>query len=507
MVVAGSARRPDRLRVVVTATAAATAAGLRGRVRRAHPAEVLLAVAIVVWIVTFAILVVHRHERFWSIDFDMGIHDQAIWLLAHGRGFITVRGLQVFGHHFTPDYLLFAPAYWLGAGPDFLNVLQVVALAAGAVPIYLLARARDLGAWSAAALAAAFLLHPALQFIGWELFHPEAIAITPLLCAYLCSVRRSWGWFAFWSVLALSCKEDVALVVVVLGLIIAVRGDRRVGLATAGCALAWFVVVALIAMPAINGGTTHAAGFLSGVGGSPGGIAETAVRDPGKILGRVFSSETGDFAWRLLVPFGFAPLLAPLVLALGLPQFLVDALSDVPWMRVITFHYAALPLTALAIGMVEGVALLARRFGRPARIVAPAVVLAGALFGTLAWGPSPVSAEYDGGWWPPATDTRLEAKQAAIDAVPPDADVSASYTLVPHLTHRAEIYSFPNPWRVVNWGVPGTPTRSPGRVDWLVIDRLVHGPADLALLEEILGSGAWTVVRDEQAIVVARRSG
>ena len=29
-----------------------------------------------------------------------------------------------------------------------------------------------------------------------ELFHPEVIAITPLLCAYYCSVRKRWGWFA-----------------------------------------------------------------------------------------------------------------------------------------------------------------------------------------------------------------------------------------------------------------------------------------------------------------------
>src|SRR5262245_44525610 len=93
-----------------------------------HPAVLALAAFAATWIVTFGVLVVRRHHGFWDVDFDMGIQDQSIWLLAHGRGFMTVRGLQVFGHHATPAYYLLVPAYWLGAGPDVLNVFQVVVL-------------------------------------------------------------------------------------------------------------------------------------------------------------------------------------------------------------------------------------------------------------------------------------------------------------------------------------------------------------------------------------------
>jgi uncharacterized membrane protein len=485
-------------------TPSAPTPGWSRRVRSAHPAAFVLGAAVVVWIATFAFLVVRRHDRFWDVDFDMGIHDQALWLLARGRGFVTVRGLQAFGHHATPGYFLLAPASWLGAGPNFLNVVQVTVLALGAFPVYLIARARGLAPWASAALGTAFLLHPALQFFGWELFHPELIAITPLLCAYLCATRKSWRWFAVWVVLAVAWKEDVALAVIVLGVIIAWRGDRRVGLTTAGLALVWFVAVTLVVMPAINGGALQSEGIYTGVGGSAGGIAETALSDPGRITDRVFALESGDFAWRLLVPFGFAPLLAPVVLLIGLPQFLIDVLSDVPWTRMIAFHYAALPFTALAIGTVEGVAFLGRRLGRPARIAAPLVVLACALFGTIAWGPSPIGAKYGDGWWPPPEDTRLATKQAAIEAVPEGASVSASYTLVPHLTHRAEIYSFPNPWQPANWGVPGSPIRSPKRVDWIVVDRQVVG-RDQELLDRILANGNFKVVLDRDDLIVARR--
>src|SRR4026209_2666711 len=63
-----------------------------------RPAVLALAVVAAAWIVTFAVLVVRRHDGFWDVDFDMGIHDQSVWLVAHGRGVLTGPGLPGFRH-------------------------------------------------------------------------------------------------------------------------------------------------------------------------------------------------------------------------------------------------------------------------------------------------------------------------------------------------------------------------------------------------------------------------
>jgi uncharacterized membrane protein len=440
----------------------------------------------------------------------MGIYDQAIWLLAHGHDFITVRGLPVFGHHGTFAFFLLAPASWLGAGADFLNVLQVTVLALGAVPLYLLGRDRGLAPWAAAAVGGAFLLHPASQFLGWELFHPETMAITPLLCAYLCATRRSWGWFAGWVVLAVAWKEDVALAVIMLGLVIAFRprhtaADRRAGLLTAGLALLFFLCVTQLLLPAVSGHPAHYENLYSGVGGSPAGVLDTALRDPGAITSRIGSSETGDFAWRLLAPFGLTAVLSPGALLIGLPQFGIDAIADPAWTRMIHYHYAALPLAAIAIAAVEGVAFLVRRIGGPTRWVIPTFVLCCALVTTVAWGPSPIGAAYDAGWWPPASDSRLDAKRAAVDLVRDDESVSAVFTFVPQLSGREHIYTFPNPWRPSNWGFRDRDTHDPRDVDWIVVDRAALGTSDRLLLEQILSIEDWEIVQDRENVVVARR--
>ncbi len=57
-----------------------------------------LAIAMcVVYFAVFERLVWLRHDHFGTFDYDLGMYDQGIWQLAHGRGFMTVRGMHIFG--------------------------------------------------------------------------------------------------------------------------------------------------------------------------------------------------------------------------------------------------------------------------------------------------------------------------------------------------------------------------------------------------------------------------
>src|SRR5919202_1952187 len=109
----------------------------------------------------------------------------------------------------------------LGAGPEFLLAVQVAAQASGAVAVYLLARDRLADRWLGVVLAAVLLLNPTYQFLAWEFFHPDALAVAPVLFAYWAARAQRWRWFAVAAVLAVACKEDVALVVAAMGVVIA----------------------------------------------------------------------------------------------------------------------------------------------------------------------------------------------------------------------------------------------------------------------------------------------
>src|SRR5207248_4001425 len=154
-------------------------------VRRRSGPVLALAALVGLYVAVFGSLTWAQQSNFGTFGFDMGIYDQGIWLMSRFKDpFITVRGLEWFGHHVIGVTFLFVPFYWLGAGPHFLYLVETVWLAVGAVPIWLLARDRLENPWAGLAPAAPHPLYPPLQWINRGRLHPDALSIPPLLVPY-----------------------------------------------------------------------------------------------------------------------------------------------------------------------------------------------------------------------------------------------------------------------------------------------------------------------------------
>jgi uncharacterized membrane protein len=465
------------------------------------PRSALIAV-VAVWALTLDRLASLRHDRFGTFGFDLGIYDQAIWLLSRARDpFITVRGLEAFGHHVNVILLMLAPFYRLGGGPHLLLFVQVAAQASGAFAVFLLARDRIADRWLAAALGVVYLLHPTSQWLVWEFFHPDAVAIGPLLFAYWASRERRWSWFAFAALVAVMCKEDVALVLVIMGLLVAWRGDRRIGFGVSAGSLALYVVATRVVIPWQNGIGPFYDSFFGTLGSNPLQVAWNVVRDPRGALKVVWHRDRLTYLWKMLAPVAFVPLVSPSTFTIALPMLAVNLLSSFPYTRDAHFHYSALVLVGVTIATVEGVARIPAAAARRAVV---GVILATSLAATVAWGPSPIGREYYRGWWPLQADPRQAVNEAAIREIPANAAVSATYLYVPHLTHRVRVYEFPVPWLDINWGVNGEHLDDPGRVQWIVVDRRLLTPEGEVVLERLLRY-EFAARSDRDGVVVAQR--
>jgi Predicted membrane protein (DUF2079) len=468
-----------------------------------------LAASIVVWTIFQYTRVWQRHDRFGTFDNDLGFHTQYVWQLAHGRSFSTILGLPAFGHNATYGYVLLVPLSWLGFGPHGLNLVQTVLVALGAIPVFLLARDRLRNDWLAAAAGAVWLLNPIVQGNVWETFHPETMAMTPLLFAYLMASRQRWRAFTVWALLAVVWKADVALFLVMLGLVVARRWHRRIGLATAGLAAAWFALTVMVVIPhfsSADGGDGTVFGPLYGeLGDTPLEVAGTAITDPGLVWSNLDAHEPGRYGRDLLAPFGFTSLLSPSTLALGLPQATVSLLSDQGFTRdpFRNPHYQALPAVAMTLSMVEGVARLARRRFSRAR-GGLGVAVAFALATSATWGTLPFSVRHDG-FWVAEGDPLLPGKRAALALVPDDVSISAQYLVVPQLAERENVYSFPNPWRKVFYGVEGTLAPNPAVVEYVLQDESLIHDGELVIWQCILDSGAFQEVFRFEQIALVRR--
>jgi len=460
---------------------------------------------IAAYVAVFGSLTWQQQSNFGTFGFDMGIYDQGIWLMSRFKDpFITVRGLEWFGHHVVGITFLIVPFYWLGAGPHFLYLFETAWLAVGAVPIWLLARDRLENPWAALALAAAYLLYPSLEWINWWHFHPDALAITPLLFAYWLATRRRWGWFAVASGLALTCKEDAALAVLMLGLLVAWKMQRRPGLITAAVAAAWFLLATRVIIPGVNGVGTFYESYFAGFGNGSGEIAYNIVRHPSRVLDAATEGERLTYYRQLLAPVALLPLGSLPVLLIAGPQLLINVISAFGYTHDIRYHYSSLLVVGVMLATVESAARYGQSQG--ARRFLVGLVAATALATNVAWSPSPISVKYHSGIWA-RPSSRNHAMRAAVALVPRRADVTAIYYLVPHLTHRQVIYEWPNPFvrPAANWGVRGENPGDPAKVDYLALDTDLLGDRKDLYDRLTAPGGEFTKVFERDRVVVAKR--
>ena len=97
--------------------------------------------------------------------------------------------------------------------------------------------------------------------------------------------------------------------------------------------------------------------------------------------------------------------------------------------------------------------------------------------------------------------------QHALSLIPAGASVSASYHLVPHLTDRKLIFSFPNPYAPRNWGINDAHQRDPKSVQWLIVETGdLQGDSDKKLLQSLLtGPNAMKTVYNSDGVILAAR--
>jgi uncharacterized membrane protein len=463
-------------------------------------AKVALWAAMASFAVGFSALAVLRHEAFNSGRFDLGNMTQVVWSTAHGDPLrmTDLQGEQISRLAAHTDVLLaaFAPLWLVWPDPSLLLVAQATGVALGALPVFWLAR-KHLGSPRAAlGFALAYLLYPPVQWLVLDDFHAVALACPLLLYAWWYLDERRLVAFAAFAGLALLTKEEVGFVVAGLGVWYALaRGRRREGVTIALAGTAVSLLAILVVLPAFSDGESDFYRRYAEVGGSPGGIVETAFTDPLHVLEVAFDGHGLGYLLRLFAPLALA-VLAPLTLVVAVPELAINMLSSTPTQTSIHFHYTAGIIPALVVGSIFGAAKLVQR--RPSAAT-PLAGLTVALALASGWwlGPLP----YPGGEdlvadaWRVEEHDRIAAR--AVERVPDGAVVSASNALGAHLSERRRILSFP--YRQ--------------DADWVVVDETRPSYADRAVAPVEAAAAvawlrrdpAWEVVSEEDGVVVFRR--
>jgi uncharacterized membrane protein len=427
---------------------------------------------------------------------DLGHMVQSIWNTLHGH-FLEATTLT--GHqrnrlafHVDPFLLLLAPLFWVWSNPLLLPIVQAIAVASGALPVFWLAR-KHLGSERAGAhFAFAYLLYPATQFNAFTItssFHSVAVAVPLVLFAVWFLDEDRLLAFSLVALLAASTKEEIPLAVGCLGIWYAVRKGRRLfGLAVFGVGLALTLFDFLYVIPHFSpSGVDPFAGRYGDVGGTPGGMAHTLISDPVAFVQAIATGHKALYLALLLLPFLGLWAFEPLLLLGAVPDLAINLLSAKPDQTSIPFHWTAgiVPFVVAASifgaarfrGHTLGLSLCVLVGAASVAIYSPIYFLAGDVAAIAT----------------PVTD----AKAHAVGLVPAGVPVSASNQLGGHLSERRVAYTFPHV----------------GTARWIVID--VNDPTytDTAAFKRYVrkyeADPAWRAVfaRDGVAVLLRRDGG
>lgn len=408
-----------------------------------HQAMVALGLGAVYFLV-YTTLSVLRHESYHSFGFDLGLFNQIFWNTTQGRPLESTMSQalpvphSLLGDHFSPVFFLLMPFYYAAPHPETLLVIQTLALALGAWPVYLLAKLK-LPTGYAPWWVVAYLLFVPLAYINLYDFHEVAYSVAPLGFALYFLERGRRGWFLVSLLFTFLVKEEMGLIGAGFGAYVLLgKRDWKLGLAVLAGSLLAFLAVIQVAIPFFAGGRSYPyiADRYAQVGGSPRGILTTLVTDPLRIVRAlvqpkkayfvvgIFGSTLGLSAlagWAALL---LLPGLSYLLLSNYLPQF------------SFTSQYSA-PL----IPLVVGTAILAlARLPEPAQRPVMAAVVVSSLVFSWAYGDLPFSRKFDPSQY--STPPRYAAFVPQLAQIAPNARVSAENGFPSHLSERRYIYDY-----------------------------------------------------------------
>ncbi|RME83732.1 MAG: DUF2079 domain-containing protein, partial [Caldilineae bacterium] len=268
---------------------------------------------VLVYVIFFTLNSFQIHNALQTHTSDLGQMDLAVWNTSRGRFVQEIKGETIstrLTDHVEPIWIPISLIFWLWNDVRALMLLQTLALALGAWPLYLLARSRlhradtaharstqareyekqrarepgvrwapppprasDAG-WAPVVLVLIYLLFPALEAANLSEVHAIPFAVPLILAALWFIESRQWWRFLAAALLVAAVKEEAALLAVMLGLYALWRTRRDpleptqptypdpfaprkrqippvlLALAVVFLSLAWFYIATFVIVPA-----------------------------------------------------------------------------------------------------------------------------------------------------------------------------------------------------------------------------------------------------------------
>ena len=372
-----------------------------------------------------------------SDGFDTGLLENVLWRIAHGLSTQTaMTGGYYVSTHASGIVAMFLPLFrwWPTYAMPFMLVVQTASVILVAWAGYLAATALGLSQRIRLLIPLAVALSPG-AFLATQLeIHETTLGIGALAMAITLSIRRAPAWaIGFWAVLAAACRIEMAVAVLLAGLVVwSYRSYRNAVLVTVGVLSVAVYLWWLFSNPYQ---TESIAAHFSYLGSSPREVILSVLASPWKLFEPLGAEQMWLSVLFWLLPFGlFVPLMSPRWLVITLPSAGVAIFGVWEPADYFIHHYWYIFLVVgvfATTGAIASHAWLAARF--------PLFVSAGLILGWALLAPAL-------GFFVPPKGAGEALRLLPVLRTEGAQYVSAPVNLVPRIADRPLVAPFPRPF-------------------------------------------------------------
>ena len=421
----------------------------------------IVVVATSIFILFFSGLSVLRYITFHTTINDLGVYDNKVWRIAEELP--SVRGIIIsLTGHFQPILIVHAILYKIYASPLILLILQVITLASGVIPLYLLAKNFLKESIGALIIILLYLLYPAIEFNSIVDFHPDHFYIPMVLWAFYFAHKRKYITSIIMIGIGGFAKEPLLLGASFFGIYLTINHKRFfTGLISALFFLLLFVVIFFYIQPALN--------YLPGEEKVP--LLEDASYS---YIFNFFNSSRLFFEglfkgvmrkllfiYFLLFPFLFLPFFRWKELMPAIPPITIQLLSTTALHYSPESQYTAGIISPIIFAFLAFVNKIQKNFGERYVNAMLIMVLIMMLTANIVRSPSPLSINFWSSKWSEIwnytnyTDGKHEEMlREVLHIIPADKKIVVmSQNNLNHrrLAHRYDFFAFPYHWERVDY--------------------------------------------------------
>ncbi len=389
----------------------------------------------------YSLLSITRHNHFQSQGIDFSIYDQALWLYGNfHKPFSTITNHLDLADRFRPIMVPLSALFWFTKDERILLFFQAVIISAGVFPIWLLAR-RVVPQLVAVVIAFLYVDFVGIQSLVAYDFHE--MAVLPVFLGMLFYFLHAGRWLGVLITLflCLLVREHVGLLLAPLGIFIYLfTRNIRKALAVSVISLAWSISAIKFMMPAfgqetyiqfVNPGDTFGEAVLNYV-----------MRPDFAIVNFLLPAEKVSTLFWSFLSFGFFPLayfaMLPVIFFQFASRFL-DLLHPIRWTPY--YHYSAELAVFFSVSTIYFSAELFKKFSHKFFLYFVIFFLLGSHAVANFTLHAPLNNLLKRQFY--FEEPWVDQIKFIINRIPREASVASQNNLLPHLSHRKEIYLLP----------------------------------------------------------------